>query len=410
MTAGAGPEVLTSRAGRSWRQIARSLAQRGFAPLDTGAKLWRETKKVAATRGLSLPRILLDLILLRANHSVRALNYLQFRLFEPGLTRQEKLSYITGAPRLWALLTPKRYGLLYANKLVFNCFFGGCGLPVAEIYAVYDSAVGHTMDGRRLRTAANLRRWMAEAPGEGFVFKGVRGAKGHQILVLAGRDQFDPAVFVTLAGERYDAERLIGFVRNAALDERLIHPRRHHRGKFDSYILQERLRPHPVLAAFVGPTVCCVRAQTFIARDGSARLLAAVFKLQPGRVGVDHLVYGAVGCWVDPETGVLGRGRTRDSLADVTTVPGTDRSFVGFQLPHWPEVKAVALRAAAAFPWARAIGWDIAITDRGPVLLEGNPAWSATLIQLPAPGGLLTGEFKALVDSLSGSGRRTATV
>ena len=61
----------------------------------------------------------------------------------------------------------------------------------------------------------------------------------------------------------------------------------------------------------------------------------------------------------------------------------------------------MALQAAAAFPWARAIGWDIAISDRGPVLIEGNRTWSPSLIQMPAPHGLITGEFRALCDALA---------
>ena len=108
----------------------------------------------------------------------------------------------------------------------------------------------------------------------------------------------------------------------------------------------------------------------------------------------------AVGCWVHLDSGRLGRGRTRSDRGDTTVIPGTDRSFLGFELPHWPAVKDLALRAAAAFPWARAIGWDIAITESGPVLLEGNERWSPSLIQMPAPGGLMRGELEALRNSL----------
>ena len=82
-------------------------------------------------------------------------------------------------------------------------------------------------------------------------------------------------------------------------------------------------------------------------------------------------------------------------------IPGTDKKFVGFKLPHWPEVKEVALKAAGVLPWARAIGWDIAIADRGPVLIEGNAEWSTSLLQIPAPHGLMSGEFKSLCATLA---------
>ena len=102
------------------------------------------------------------------------------------------------------------------------------------------------------------------------------------------------------------------------------------------------------------------------------------------------------GEWIDPDTGVLGPGRTRTHCDYVTTVPGTDRPLVGYRVPLWAEVKRLALDAAAAFPWARAIGWDIAVAERGAVLIEGNARWSPSLVQLPAPHGLMDGELEAL--------------
>src|SRR3954470_6660493 len=62
--------------------------------------------------------------------------------------------------------------------------------------------------------------------------------------------------------------------------------------------------------------------------------------------------------------------------------------------------------AADAFPWARSIGWDIGLGESGPVLIEGNERWSPSLIQMPAPTGLLSGELRAVRDELGGAHRR----
>jgi len=140
---------------------------------------------------------------------------------------------------------------------------------------------------------------------------------------------------------------------------------------------------------------------TFIGLGGAPRILGAVYKIQPEPLGVDHLSYGALGSWVDLESGRLSTGRSRHNFGFTSVIPGTDKAFVGFELPHWPEVKAIALKAATVFPWARSIGWDIAISDRGPILIEGNAEWSTSLLQIPAPHGLMTGEFKALCDTLA---------
>ena len=47
----------------------------------------------------------------------------------------------------------------------------------------------------------------------------------------------------------------------------------------------------------------------------------------------------------------------------------------------WAETRALAERAHAAFPYKTAVGWDIAITEDGPVIVEGNSAPCVDIIQ-----------------------------
>jgi hypothetical protein len=360
---------------------------------------WDAARAVAEEHGLSTLGVLRDQAVLYRSHALDQYAYYWYGLFDPNMPEEEKTQYLPDSveanARLWNLLTPERYRCLYDNKLIFNRFFGAIGLAVARIHGVYDPKLGYSAGGRSLRTVAELRSCLAEIGGSGFVLKPVEGIQGHGILVFVGEDTASPGHFLTLSGERYDAETLVAFTENtAAIVE-------HNPGANPlPFLLEERIRPHPALESFLGPTLCSVRVQTIIARDGAPKIIAAVFKLQPGTVGVDQLIHGAVGCWVDLESGTLGRGRTRSSRASTSVIPGTDRSFLGFQLPDWPAAKELALQAAAAFPWARAIGWDIGLSDRGPILIEGNERWSPSLIQMPAERGLLTGEFKALCDDL----------
>lgn len=221
---------------------------------------------------------------------------------------------------------------------------------------------------------------MRECGSEGFVFKPVWGGEGRNVLVFVARVPGDPEAFLTLAGDQYDAEQLVAFTQNTDLPKRL--------GATDprSYLVEERVRPHPALAELVGPTLCCARLVTII-----GTILGAIYKLQPKPFGIDNMSFGAVASWVNPETGGAGCGAIACRPGYTSVIPGTDREFVGYRLPHWAEVKDVALRAAAVIPWARAIGWDIAISDRGPVLIEGNAKWSPALLQMCAPYGLMTG-------------------
>jgi hypothetical protein len=363
------------------------------------AKLVRDIRTATAEDGVKLTGIARDLLLLNLHNQLGVRAYFQYRLFDPTIPLWKKKNYLPDSgwatQRLWSLLNPVQYRLPFSNKLVFNRVFGGQGLPVARLLGVYDPAVGHTTEGQDLRNAEDLRRWLPQAPAQGFAFKALWGMEGHQVLVLARRSEDNPGTFLTLSGERYDAEGLVRFAGNVRELERRGVP------ETQAYLVEERVRPHPTLAELVGPTLCCVRVITFIGLDGSPHILGAVYKIQPKPLGLDHMTYGSIGSWVDPRSGKLGQGRTRHEFGYATVIPGTDKTFVGFELPQWPEIREVALKAATVVPWARSIGWDIAISDRGPVLIEGNVEWSTSLLQIPAPHGLLTGEFKSLCDTLA---------
>jgi hypothetical protein len=57
-------------------------------------------------------------------------------------------------------------------------------------------------------------------------------------------------------------------------------------------------------------------------------------------------------------------------------------------VPFWEEALQLAMDAALHFKKYRSIGWDIAITEQGPDLLEGNHDWCKLVWQLPLKQGL----------------------
>jgi Sugar-transfer associated ATP-grasp len=390
------PKQLSARVRRWKQRLARHA--KGLA------NAWRDSGALAREHGLSRVKMLSEAASLAVQGRMGVDTYFHYRFFDPKLSAEAKRKYLSEAPgansQLWSVLSPSRYGCLFDNKLVFNRYFSSFGLPLATIFGVFDSQVGRSMDGESLRTAAELGTFIRRFRQEGFAFKPAEGMRGHLVLILTGASPDDPDTFLTLAGERYDAAALAAAARNTIALETQAPG-----ANLSPFLIEERIRPHPAMAEFIGPTLCTVRVVTIVALDGSPRIIASVLKLQPKPLGVDHLMYGALGCWVDPDTGALGPGRTRTTYEYTSVIPGTDRSFVGYRLPCWEQVKEVALQAAVAFPWARSIGWDIGISDRGPVVIEGNQKWSPSLVQLPAPHGLMRGDLKELYDRLRKGGR-----
>ena len=55
--------------------------------------------------------------------------------------------------------------------------------------------------------------------------------------------------------------------------------------------------------------------------------------------------------------------------------PDTGIKFSEFHAPEYKQAVKLACRAHKALYGIRAIGWDVAISDHGPVFIEGNDNW-----------------------------------
>jgi hypothetical protein len=146
------------------------------------------------------------------------------------------------------------------------------------------------------------------------------------------------------------------------------------RSRAGPLMIQPHLANHPEINDLAGESLITVRVITCldeadapVVTHGMLRVLS---KLEP-----DWPMKTELGSPVDLETGILGlmtgdKGDTRFQwFADH---PVTGGPVLGRTLPHWPEIRSVALAAHLACPDRLLVGWDIALTPDGAVLLEGN--------------------------------------
>ena len=78
---------------------------------------------------------------------------------------------------------------------------------------------------------------------------------------------------------------------------------------------------------------------------------------------------------IDVETGTLGQvtGDQPECLSEWSDRhPVTEAMVAGRIVPLWQELAELAIKAHAMVPERVLIGWDMALTAEGPVLIEGN--------------------------------------
>ncbi len=105
---------------------------------------------------------------------------------------------------------------------------------------------------------------------------------------------------------------------------------------------------------------------------------------------VDNMAAGNIAAPIDIATGIVfGPGVFSDiTKDDVEVHPITGVSVSGFQVPFWKETLAMMQEIAFHAPENRSVGWDIAISEKGPEVIEGNHNWCKLLWQLPVKKGL----------------------
>jgi hypothetical protein len=105
---------------------------------------------------------------------------------------------------------------------------------------------------------------------------------------------------------------------------------------------------------------------------------------------VDNLASGNMVAVIDEATGKVTSPAVFSDItkADQEYHPVTGTPIKGFQIPYWQETLDLAKKAALHYKKCRSIGWDIAITEQGPDLLEGNHDWCKLVWQLPLKQGL----------------------
>ena len=70
--------------------------------------------------------------------------------------------------------------------------------------------------------------------------------------------------------------------------------------------------------------------------------------------------------------------------------------MLGRKIPFWNEVLSICNDAAKKIPKCQYIGWDVAITENGPLLIEGNHMPDLDMIEFVGSHGFLDKIMKGL--------------
>ena len=236
----------------------------------------------------------------------------------------------------------------------------------------------------------------------------VRGDDAH---IMASDADFDTDLFVKPVtgrggegAQRWDRDAASGLYR--APDGECVTPgellgRLRAKSLASPMLVQQRLQNHAALEMLNNGALSTVRVLTCLNEKGQPEIIGAAARMAIGANHVvDNLHAGGIAAAVDARTGTLGSASNLGAdarLGWLNRHPVSGALIAGTQLPMWDDVREFAVRAHRAFSDRLLVGWDIAITPEGPVLVEGNGSPDLDIMQRFAGRGLLAGRLGVLL-------------
>lgn len=132
-----------------------------------------------------------------------------------------------------------------------------------------------------------------------------------------------------------------------------------------------------------------IRIITQLTENNNVDIIGTILRLSIDS-NTDNLSVGNAAASIDKANGVIDRKAVYGDFkkSDIDIHPISNKNIVGFKIPFWKESIELVTEAAKISNGNKSIGWDVAITEAGPILIEGNHNWGRTLWQLPVNQGL----------------------
>jgi hypothetical protein len=269
------------------------------------------------------------------------------------LTRYETKNGLMGTLNKWR---PKPYPVgEMANKLLFADCCRKFGIPHPQILL--------TLDGGKLGQNC--------LPGDLETDLFCKRRNGMGAIGTMTFRHVAPQRYLDAHGQEVDLDQVIALLK--------------HKSEKTPMLVQPWLRNHHGIADLAMDSLITIRVVTCLNEEDSPEITLSMIrllaKLEPQW---QHLPDEEYASPINIETGELGlftgdNFKTSHLRYENHLVTGAP--IKGRILAEWDAIKRVALAAHQAFPHRLIVGWDIALTENGPVLLEGNTNLDVMFLQ-----------------------------
>ncbi len=138
----------------------------------------------------------------------------------------------------------------------------------------------------------------------------------------------------------------------------------------DGFVAEELIKQNEALSQLHPESVNTLRINT-VNYGSSIEVIWPCLRMGRGKSVVDNAGAGGVFGAIDIATGLISSVSDEHNHT-FTKHPDTGIQLIGFKVPKWEEACEMAKHLAELIPDCHFVGWDLALTDNGWVMIEGN--------------------------------------
>lgn len=153
------------------------------------------------------------------------------------------------------------------------------------------------------------------------------------------------------------------------------------------HLAEELIVQVPELAAVHPDSVNTVRFATYL-KNGKVTHMFSFLRMGAGGSIIDNATVGGISAAIDLKTGIITSQGCREDMTRYLKHPDTGVQIIGMQIPRWSELLELVDKLARVVPEQKYVGWDLALTKDGWVMVEGNDSAMMTAIQMCEKKGL----------------------
>jgi hypothetical protein len=148
-------------------------------------------------------------------------------------------------------------------------------------------------------------------------------------------------------------------------------------GKYD--LIEEVAINHKDIAKLNPTSLNTIRIVT-VHSEKSFNIIFTGIRIGAKGAYLDNVSQGGCCAAVDTATGKIKSVFTAKATCE-TIGTQSYRNEIGYQLPYWNETLEMIKEASKIVPQIHIVGWDVAITPDGPILIEGNESFGPSIMQ-----------------------------